>query len=573
MPESVLTLSLDTPVELADIVAVARGGRTVALADATRQALAERRDQVERFVRESGTPHYGFNRGFGHNQKLAVSLAATRPLQANLLRSHACGVGDPAPAEVVRAAMLLRAVSLARGHSGVRPVVVERLIDMLGAGAVPEVPVFGSLGASGDLAPLSHMALPLIGEGFVMYRGRRLSGRRFLRTIGWPALQLEMKEGLALNNGVQFTTAFGVLLLAELTNLLDHATLATAMTAQVMLASAAPFRADLHAQRPHPGARRVAEAIWQLMQDSPIREFHRRYDVDGEVQDPYNLRCAAQVLGACAELLDDAARTFAIEANAVTDNPIILPLAERELPFVNSGSLDPGDIRGRVGQHIDIVSGGHFHGMPIATRLYGLVQAMAIMARLANMRAARYVDEDRNKGLGADLKWPGLSERERATSSAMMIPEYVSASLTNWIWGASMPSHLLSISTDAGQEDFVSMSAGLAVRAWETLPRLAEVLAIELAYAAQAAAIRKVQDTIPSRLVGRRGRAAVPWAPEDRRMSPACEAVVARIAEVFPPVVKDRELSTGLHALARLVHTGELVTIARAACPTAFPTE
>lgn len=537
----------------AEVLAVARGERPVALAPATAKLLQRRREQIVGHVQGTGGAHYGFNRGFGHNQKLPVVEEDLAQLQTNLIRSHAAGVGEPAPLEVVRAAMLLRAQSLTRGHSGVRPELVQRLLELLNADVVPLVPLYGSVGASGDLAPLSHMALPLIGEGQVFVGGsaRPRQSAGVLRKLGLKPLALEMKEGLALNNGVQFSTAFGFLALDRVRTLLHNAALATSLAAQVMLGGDAPFRPDLHALRPHPGAVKVAGWVWALMQDSPMREFHRRYDVDGEVQDPYSLRCAAQILGACAELIDEAEATLLVEANAVTDNPVILPQGN---------------------QFTDVVSGGHFHGMPVATRLYGLVQALAIMARLSNMRSARYVDEERNKGMPGDLKWPGLSDRQKAISSTMMIPEYASAALTNWIWGAAMPSHLLSISTDAGQEDHVSMSAPLAVRLWQTLPRAAEVLAIELAFAAQAAAVRKAVPGIPTRIhreqsVNPEVYAAddpylVRWSKADRKLSPAGEAVVARIARAFPPVKHDRVLGPQLQALAELVERGELVQVA-----------
>lgn len=565
MVDDALVLGPDGPgLSFDDVLSVARGGRRVELAAETRALLAARRRQVVDYVAASGTPHYGFNRGFGHNQKVAVSPEATAALQVNLIRSHAAGVGEPAPADAVRAAMLLRAASLARGHSGVRPELVERLLELLNADVVPLVPRFGSVGASGDLAPLSHIALAILGEGRVLFRGEVRQAADVQRELGLPPVTLEMKEGLALNNGMQFTCGLGFVALDDARRLLETAALATSLSVQVMLGSDTPFRADLHALRPHPGARLVAAWVWQLMQGSPMREFHRRVDLDGEVQDPYSLRCAAQVLGAGAELLEDARRTLEIEASSVTDNPILLPLTDATAARLEWGTA-PAELRARASAEahaIDIVSGGHFHGMPIAVKLYGLVQAMAIAARLSNMRVARYVDEDRNKGLGSDLIWTALGPAERSISSALMIPEYVSAALTNWIWGASMPSHLLSVSTDAGQEDHVSMAAGVAVRIVETLPRLAEVLAVELACAAQAAAVRKAQEAIPSRVPG---RASAPWSEADRRLSPPGEAVVARIQQVFPLVTEDRVLSDDLSALARLVLSGDLVTTAAAA--------
>ena len=566
---------------LEDVVAVAHGA-PVTLAPATIELLARRRAEVTAFVRREERPAYGFNRGFGHNVDVPVPRHKLGELQTNLIRSHAAGVGPPAPVEVVRATMFLRAISLARGHSGVRPVVVETLVGLLEHGISPVVPCFGSVGASGDLAPLSHVALALLGEGevFVGPGDTPVPAADALAAAGIAPLRLEMKEGLALNNGVQFSTALGILGWSRLRRLLRTSAIATALSAQVVLGADTPFEADLHALRPHPGAVRVARWIHDLMAGSPIRRAHQPYDVDGEVQEPYNVRCAAQILGACHELLAQAGTTFAIEANSVTDNPVLLP--------------DPEN----GGAHTRIVSGGLFHGMPVAVQLFHLIEVVGIMASLANTRCARYVDEARNKGLGSDLKWPRLSEDDAAVSSSMMIPEYVSAALTNAIWGAAMPSHLFSLSTDAGQEDHVSMSAGLAVRLWETLPRLSEAVAIELAYASQAAAIRREMDHFPSKkTLTEDQKAAVAearqayeqainrvlgggefgvdfgirlryrWDAAARRLSPACEEVLAVVREAFPPVTRDRVLAADLAALAERVERGDVERAATSVVP------
>jgi histidine ammonia-lyase len=382
-----------------------------------------------------------------------------------------------------------------------------------------------------------------------------------------------MKEGLALNNGVQVSTALGLVAALKMREFLKVAVTATALTNQVMLGSDNAYDAELLKLRPHPGAQVVGRWLRALMKRSPLRTAHAPYEVDGEIQDPYNLRCAPQVLGACHDLIEDAIATFELEGNSITDNPLILPSKRDSKSFTR------------------IVSGGQFHGMPIAVKIYNLMQAMGIMARLSNMRCVRYVDEARNKGLPSDLIWPGLTEAERSTSSGMMIPEYVSAALTNAIWGAAMPSHLFSLSTDAGQEDHVSMSATLGLRVLETLPRLAEVLAIELAFGAQAAAIRKQQATIPSKqfaaaVTGSRvvtdaasqlekavsakikGKRFVPsvkvaleykLSPQERRLSPPCEQLVAAVQKRFPIVKQDRELSEQLRALATEVYEGQIL--------------
>jgi histidine ammonia-lyase len=581
----ILTANPATDEIVRDVLRVGDGAR-VELDGAARTALSERRGQVEDFVEQFDEPAYGFNRGFGHNVHLKVDPAGRNELQTNLIRSHACGVGEPAPSEVVRGAMFLRAVSLSRGFSGVRPVVVEKLVELLNADIVPVVPRLGSVSASGDLAPLSHMALALLGEGEVFYGGQRLPAQSALQAAGIAPLKLEMKEGLALNNGVQYSTAYGIWCLERMERLLKTAAIATALSAQVMLGADTPFREDLHQLRPHRGSVRVARWLFTLMSGSPLRRAHRHFDVDGEIQDPYNLRCAPQILGACAELMDRARGTFATEAASVTDNPILLRAgAEFERPEF-------------IDRYVDIVSGGHFHGMPIAIDAYGLLQASAIMARLSNTRVVRYVDGQKNKGLGDDLKWGGnldmlekwedvkkwaaesgtrlpddfqghidnlraqrgAIEKEQAVSSAFMIPEYVSAGLTNWIWGSCMPVHLFSLSTDAGQEDHVSMAANIVTRLHDTLPRLAEVIAIELAFAAQAAALRKEMRYIPSRLHH--------WHPleaDDVQLNAVGEAVISEITRTFPLVKRDRALSNNITELGDAVLDGQIMRAAEAA--------
>ncbi|MCL4235664.1 MAG: aromatic amino acid lyase, partial [Deltaproteobacteria bacterium] len=453
----------DRDLTLAEIRAVAEGDAAVEFDDETGRLLDERRRQIVEFVESSKVPAYGFNRGFGHNVRLTVDAERAAELQRNLIRSHASAVGEPAPVPVIRAAMLMRVRSLARGHSGVRSEVPRKLVEFLNAGITPVVPRFGSVSASGDLAPLSHIALGLMGEGEVFVGGKHMPASSALARAGIEPLALEMKEGLALNNGVQFSTAYGILAAAHMETLWRTACVGTSLTMQVMLGADTPWREDLHALRPHPGAVKTASVLRALAANSPIREAHRPYDIDGEIQDPYNLRCAAQILGAARTLIDRANETFAIEANSVTDNPILLPA--------------------EGGAYTDIVSGGHFHGMPVAVDLYGLLQAAAMIASLVSVRCARYVDEARNRGLGADLKWPGPTDDPewsaiQSASSGMMVPEYVAASLVNRLWGECMPTHLFSISTDAGQEDHVSMAANVAIRAFDAIPRLAEALAV-----------------------------------------------------------------------------------------------
>jgi histidine ammonia-lyase len=417
-----LMIDVDRKLSVDQILSIVSSGVKVALSPKTRATLSLRRAEVERFVSEQRRPAYGFNRGFGHNVDLAVPADRLSQLQENLILSHAVGLGDPVDPAIVRITMLLRVLSLTRGHSGVRPELIDQLLGLLNNDITPLVPEFGSVGASGDLAPLSHIGMALLGKGTVLHRGKRVMAAEALRQAEMEPINLEMKEGLALNNGVQFMNAIGILACGRLKTLLRSAVINTALVSQVMLAPDTYFRSDFHALRPHPGAIRVADWIWRLMKNSPIRESHRPFEVDGQVQDPYNIRCAAQVLGTCYELIDKAEQTFLIEANSVTDNPILLPAG-------------PDAQAPDRGKYVDIISGGHFHGMPIAVQIFNLFQGLGIMTNLAHQRSARFVDETKNKGLGRDLKWPEMTSAELSVSSGMMMLEYSSAALVNDIWG------------------------------------------------------------------------------------------------------------------------------------------
>lgn len=569
-----ITIDHRRELSLAEIIAVGEEGVRVEIHPATLTMLAERRGQIEEAIAVHDLPAYGFNRGFGHNVDLAVKNELLADLQENLIVSHAVGVGEALPAGVVRTAMLLRANSLARGYSGIRPQLVQALVALLNAGITPVVPALGSVGASGDLAPLSHIALALIGRGQVEVGGELMPAAAALQRAGLAPLSLAMKEGLALNNGVQIMNAIGLIACARLQRLLKTAAVTSALTAQVMLAPDTYFRADFHAVRPHPGARRVADWIWRLMQDSPIRMAHRDFKDDGQVQDPYNIRCAAQILGTAHDLISQAEKTLLIEANSATDNPILLPDA--------------------TGRFVDVVSGGHFHGMPVAAQVYGLVEAAGIIAGLAHQRTVRYVDPSRNKGLGRDLKWPGLGGDERSISSGLMMLEYASASLLNAVWGEAMPSHLFTIATNSGQEDHVSMGTGLAVRLLGSLEKVGRILAIELACTLQAVAVRKVLTAIPTeaelpdwveeelaalktRMEGHGEGLVVelgvirdlPLSVEQRRLSPVSEKLYAALLQdgVFPTVTRDRYMADELAALAERVMAGQVVGIVEQELP------
>ena len=568
-----LTIDMRRSLGAGEILSITAPGVRVDLSSETRAELSRRRADVEQFITEQKRPAYGFNRGFGHNVDLAVPADRLSQLQENLVLSHAVGIGDAIDPGIVRITMLLRVLSLTRGHSGVRPELIEQLIGLLNNDITPLVPELGSVGASGDLAPLSHIGLALLGHGRVLLQGIEMEAAQALRQVGMAPIHLEMKEGLALNNGVQFMTAIGMLACSRLKTLLQTAVINTALVSQVMLAPDTYFRADFHQVRPHPGAVRVADWIWRLMENSPIREAHRPFEVDGQVQDPYNIRCAAQVLGTSYELIDKAEQTFLIEANSATDNPILL----------SAGTDAPAAYQGK---YVDIVSGGHFHGMPVAVQIFNLFQGLGIMTNLAHQRSTRFVDESKNKGLGRDLKWPQMNEEEMSVSSGMMMLEYTSAALVNDIWGSLTPSHLFNIGTNSGQEDHVSMGTSLAVRLLKTIPKAAQVLAIELAYVCQAIAIRRILPVIPTyatlppdisrelNRVRKKLQQSVkgvifevsvqgehPVSEAERRLSPVSEALYRVIGErqLFRTVTADRFLADDLMKLARFIDSGEMV--------------
>jgi histidine ammonia-lyase len=580
-----IILNKNKALTIEEIGAAAAGGLSYELAPEARLYMAALRAKAEAALEaEPSRRVYGLNTGFGSNFRDYVSAERLRALQRNLILSHCVGVGPLAPREVVRATMLLRARSLAQGQSVVRPIVVETLLELLNKDIVAAVPQNGSVSASGDLAPLSHVAAVMIGEGAILLdaKGREKFGRESVATPlylqeaakrGLPTftpLVLEMKEGLALNNGCQYAAAWSLLATIRMRALMATAAVATALGVQAMVGMGRPFRADMQALRPHPGQKRVAAWVWDMLDGYMFRNASAddRVAFDGEFQDPYNLRCAAQILGPCEELVERAEKTLACEANSVTDNPIDL-----------NTSAD--------GYQIDqITSGGHFHGMSVAVDAYGLLQAAGIMARLSNTRCQRYVDARRNKGLGPQVR----GEAPDPTESGLLMAEYTTAGLCNQIWGLAMPSHLMSISTDSGQEDHVSMAANVAMRAYEAAERLSEVLAIELAYASQALLVRAANDGLVTRVLDPNLGGATPaatqaeWGGRKRKVgfektwrlsmsagevapSKLTAPAIAAIRETMPPLDGDRELGWDFMALARRVLGGEIA----AATGYAFP--
>jgi len=433
-----------------DVWNIAVGGRKVALAASAVERMRRSRALLDEL---RGEHTYGVNTGFGRFVSETIPDDQAEELQLRLLRSHACGVGESYPDEVVRAAMLLRANAIAKGYSGARVETVELLLAVLNAGIVPFVPARGSVGASGDLAPLAHLALPLVGEGEAFLEGVRMRGAEALVAAGLAPVRLQAKEGLSLINGTQFMCAMASLGLVRARRLVRVSDVACAMSLEALQGSLTSFHPAIHAARPHVGQVASATNVRKLLDGSAILESHRWCD---KVQDAYSLRCAAQVHGASRDLLDYVERTVAIEINAATDNPLVL-LEERE-----------------------IVSNGNFHGQPVAFALDCLAIAVAELGSISERRVERMVNPSLSDGL------PAFLTREGGINSGMMILQYVSAALVSENKVLAHPASVDSIPTSAGQEDHVSMGNAAGLKAMQVLANAERSLAIELMAGAQA---------------------------------------------------------------------------------------
>ena len=488
---------------VADVWAVAVDGAGAELADDGRRKLAAARELVERIARsEDGEHTYGINTGFGRFVSKTIPPEQAAELQLRLLRSHACGVGDPYPDEIVRAAMLLRANTLAKGYSGARTETVELLLACLERGVTPVVPSRGSVGASGDLAPLAHLALPLVGEGRATFAGEELSGAEALARAGLEPVCLQAKEGLSLINGTQFMAAAGALVLVRARRLAKAADIACALSLEALQGSRTSFLPEIHELRPLPGQRASAANILRLLEGSAVLEAHRWCD---KVQDAYSLRCAPQVHGACRDLLAYAEGTVAVELNAATDNPLVLV------------ELD------------ELVSNGNFHGQPLAFALDATAMALAELASISERRVERLTNPSLSDGLPAFLTHDG------GLNSGFMIPQYVAASLVSENKVLCHPASVDSIPTSAGQEDHVSMGNAAGLKCLQVLANAERALAIELLAGAQAIEF---------------------LAPLEPGLG--VRAAHRLIRSISPTVIEDRQLSDDIEAVAEAVRRGEL---------------
>jgi histidine ammonia-lyase len=484
---------------LADVWGVAVHRDRVSLTDAARERMRAAREVVESAAHGTKEHTYGVNTGFGRFVSRSIPEELTEELQLRLLRSHACGVGEPYPDEIVRAAMLLRANALAKGYSGARVVTVELLIECLNHGVLPHVPSRGSVGASGDLAPLAHLALPLIGEGEAWVDGRRLPGAAALEAVGLEPVRLQAKEGLSLVNGTQFMAAFGALGLMRAKRLAKTADIACALSLEALQGSRTSFLPQVHALRPLRGQVDSAANVLHLLEDSAINEAHRWCD---KVQDAYSLRCAPQVHGASRDLLDYIDYTVSTELNSATDNPLVL---------VEDGML---------------VSNGNFHGQPLAFALDALAMAVAEIADIAERRVERLVNPSLSGGLPAFLTGDG------GLNSGFMIPQYVAASLVSENKVLAHPASVDSIPTSAGQEDHVSMGNASGLKAWQVLANAERVLGIELLAGAQAVEfLAPLQPGAGVRAAREFVRSLSPRLRDDRPLSPDIEVVAAAIGD------------------------------------------
>jgi histidine ammonia-lyase len=436
---------------LEGVRAVAAGAR-VRLSAAARQRMQRAREVLQRAVAD-GQAHYGVNTGFGPFARRRIEGSQIEELQVNLIRSHAMGYGDPIACDVARAMLVLRAHSLSHGWSGVGPELAQALVDLLNHDITPVIPEMGSVGASGDLAPLAHVGLTLLGEGEVFHAGERMAAAEALRRCGLEPHRLGMKEGLALINGTQYMTAFGIMGVGQAQEVLAASTVAAAMSVEALLGTPVAFHAELHRMRRHTGQQVVASNLRSLLQDSPIVASHRNCDA---VQDAYSLRCTPQILGACQDAVNHVAEVLQDECNAVTDNPLVIP--------------ETGEI----------VSGGNFHGEPVAMVLDHLGTAICEIASVAERRLYNLLYNNDVEALPHCLTaQPGLQ-------SGLMIVQYLAAALVSENRTLGHPAILDNVVTGGGVEDHNSMGSIAALRLPRQLRNVRGVVAAELLAASQA---------------------------------------------------------------------------------------
>lgn len=493
----------DGHLTIGDVVKVARNFETIALSEKAIAAVNKARAYVDEKL-EKGEIIYGLTTGFGKFSDRFIPKEDTAALQKNLIISHSCGMGDPYPTEVVRGAMLLRINALARGNSGVRLETLETLVNMLNKGVHPVVPQKGSLGASGDLAPLSHIVLVMLGEGEAEYKGEVMSGKAAMEKAGIKTIELSAKEGLALINGTQIMTSMAALLCHDARLLAKTADIALAMTGEALNAITKAFDPKVHLVRGHKGQIESAENMARLLEDSKLSARVQ----PGKVQDAYSLRCAPQVHGASRDAIDYVYAAVEREINAVTDNPIVFSDED------------------------DVISAGNFHGQPMALAMDFLAIAMAELSNISERRTERLVNPQLSAGLPAFLTEDG------GVNSGFMIVQYSAASMVSENKVYCHPASVDSIPSSANQEDHVSMGTTAARKARMVLDNVQKVLGIELFCASQGIYFRG----------------------EDK-LATATDALYKHIRKSVSPVKEDRVMYTELAKFDRMVKNGEVVAV------------
>jgi histidine ammonia-lyase len=483
-----MTLSIDSKILLSDVHALARGSHLIELSAAARERITSCREFLDSYLDKNEKAVYGINTGFGALADTAIAKKDLAQLQLNLVRSHACGMGEEIAPELVRAMILLKIQGLSLGHSGVKLDTVQLLVDCFNKDILPIIYTKGSLGASGDLAPLAHLSMTLLGEGEVRYNGKVMSSAEALKAEGLKPVILSSKEGLALLNGTQFMSAHGSLLCQEAENLFRWADTIAAISLEAMDGHLAPFYKGIHEVRPHPGQQKVAAFVRKILKDS--KGIGRKKE---HVQDPYCLRCVPQVHGASWDTLEHVKKVMAIEISSVTDNPTIFP---------------------KEGL---IISAGNFHGQPLAIALDTLAIAMAEIASISERRTYKM-----NCGV---LGLPAFLIEAAGLNSGFMITQYTSASLVSENKQLCTPASVDTIDSSKGQEDHVSMGANAATKAMRVLENMRGVLAIELFNAAQAIELRGIGDTSSVlKEIILEFRKTVPFITEDVYMYPLMKA-------------------------------------------------
>lgn len=477
--------------------AVFEGNDAIDVKPAAWREVEASRAAIERML-QAGSAIYGVNTGFGKLANTRVSHDKLRQLQHNLVLSHATGVGELLPARIVRLVLALKIASLARGRSGVRRALIEQLLALLNKNVLPEIPAQGSVGASGDLAPLAHLSALLIGEGFARVNGKRHAAKEALAMVGLDPLTLEPKEGLALINGTQVSTALALAGLFGAEASMEAAFVAGALSTDAIKGSDVPFDSRIQEARGQPGQIEVAKVLRTLMKDSAIRQSHLDCN---RVQDPYSIRCQPQVLGACLDMLRYAARVFEIDANAVTDNPIVFA----------------GDDA--------VLSGGNFHGEPVALAADALALAIAEIGSISERRVALLID-------GSLSGLPSFLARDGGLNSGFMAAQVTAAAAASENKSLAHPASVDSLPTSANQEDFVSMSTFAARRLGPMNANTTYILAIELLAAAEGIEFhRPLKSSQPLERAIALIRARVPPFTSDRLFAPAIESAAELVRD------------------------------------------